>query len=120
MYVNNETGVIQPIEEIGEILQEHQALFHTDAVQAIGLLPINVEQLQVDLLSASAHKINGPKGSAFMYVKEGIHLQPQFYVENKNEKCERVQKMFRKLSDLKNVFHFYKRKRINNMIHIHV
>lgn len=79
MYVNNETGVIQPIEEIGEILQEHQALFHTDAVQAIGLLPINVEQLQVDLLSASAHKINGPKGSAFLYVKEGIHLQPQFY-----------------------------------------
>ncbi|MEN2765892.1 cysteine desulfurase family protein [Ornithinibacillus xuwenensis] len=74
MYVNNETGIIQPIPEIGDILKDHQAYFHTDAVQAYGLMDINVNQLGVDLLSVSAHKINGPKGIGFLYAKEGIKL----------------------------------------------
>ncbi|WP_042146105.1 cysteine desulfurase family protein [Paucisalibacillus sp. EB02] len=74
MYVNNETGIIQPVAEIGDILKEHQAHFHTDAVQAYGTLEINVEELNVDLLSVSAHKINGPKGIGFLYAKEGIKL----------------------------------------------
>jgi len=79
MYVNNETGVIQPIKQIGNLLKDHQAVFHTDAVQAIGLLPVNVKEMNVDLLSASAHKINGPKGSGFLYVEESVHLQPLLY-----------------------------------------
>lgn len=74
MYVNNETGIIQPVEAVGDILKNHQAYFHTDAVQAYGTLEIDVEKLNVDLLSVSAHKINGPKGIGFLYAKEGIKL----------------------------------------------
>ncbi|KPN96824.1 cysteine desulfurase family protein [Lysinibacillus sp. ZYM-1] len=74
MYGNNEIGTIQPIADIGELLQGHQATFHTDAVQAYGLEPIDVGQLKVDLLSVSAHKINGPKGIGFLYQKAGAPL----------------------------------------------
>ncbi|MET4562525.1 cysteine desulfurase family protein [Lysinibacillus parviboronicapiens] len=74
MYGNNEVGTIQPIAEIGELLRDHQATFHTDAVQAYGLETINVTDLQVDLLSVSAHKINGPKGIGFLYQKAGTPL----------------------------------------------
>ncbi|MFD1850185.1 cysteine desulfurase family protein [Oceanobacillus bengalensis] len=74
MFVNNETGIIQPIKEIGELLEDHLAYFHTDAVQAFGLLDINVRELGVNLLSVSSHKINGPKGIGFLYVEEGIQL----------------------------------------------
>ncbi|MFJ5764862.1 cysteine desulfurase family protein [Lysinibacillus sp. NPDC093210] len=74
MYGNNEVGSIQPIAEIGELLREHKASFHTDAVQAYGLETIDVAALQVDLLSVSAHKINGPKGIGFLYQKSGTPL----------------------------------------------
>ncbi|WKT75496.1 cysteine desulfurase family protein [Lysinibacillus fusiformis] len=74
MYGNNEVGTIQPIAEIGELLQGHQATFHTDAVQAYGLEQIDVGQLKVDLLSVSAHKINGPKGIGFLFQKTGTPL----------------------------------------------
>ncbi len=79
MFVNNETGVIQPIEEIGKLLQSHQAYFHTDAVQAYGLLDINVDELGIDLLTTSAHKINGPKGIGFLYAREGIAINALSY-----------------------------------------
>ncbi|RHW40596.1 cysteine desulfurase [Neobacillus notoginsengisoli] len=79
MYANNEVGSIQPIEEIGQLLKEHQALFHTDAVQAYGLLDLDVKKAGVDMLSVSAHKLNGPKGTGFLFAKEGIKLSPRLY-----------------------------------------
>ncbi|MEH6993092.1 cysteine desulfurase family protein [Neobacillus drentensis] len=79
MYGNNEVGTIQPINEIGELLKSHQALFHTDAVQAYGIEEINVDELNVDLLSVSAHKINGPKGTGFLYVRDKVKLVPRAY-----------------------------------------
>ncbi|WAA10282.1 cysteine desulfurase family protein [Fervidibacillus albus] len=79
MYANNEVGAIQPIREIGELLSNHSAIFHTDAVQAFGLLPIDCKELGVDLLSVSAHKINGPKGIGFLYAKNGVKLVPHQY-----------------------------------------
>lgn len=79
MFANNEVGTIQPIAEIGQLLSDHQAYFHTDAVQAYGLLPINVKKMHIDLLSVSAHKINGPKGIGFLYENTGVRLQPYFY-----------------------------------------
>ena len=74
MYANNEIGTIQPIAEIGKICREKKVLFHTDAVQAIGHLPINVVEQNIDLLSASGHKFHGPKGTGFLYAKKGIKL----------------------------------------------
>ena len=79
MYGNNEVGTIQPIKEIGEILKNHQALFHTDAVQAYGLVHLDVNELGVDLLSVSAHKLNGPKGIGFLYMREGLKLAPYLH-----------------------------------------
>src|SRR5690625_340431 len=79
MYVNNETGMIQPVKEIASLLNDHQALFHTDAVQAYGMLNIDVLDLNVDLLTTSAHKIYGPKGIGFLYKRDDVHLQKLLY-----------------------------------------
>ncbi len=76
MFGNNEVGTIQPIEKIAQIAKEHQIIFHTDAVQAYGLVELDVSELGVDMLSVSAHKINGPKGVGFLYVKDGTKLVP--------------------------------------------
>ena len=74
MFANNEIGTIQPIREIGKICREKGVLFHTDAVQAIGHIPVDVEADNIDMLSASGHKFHGPKGTGFLYVKKGIRL----------------------------------------------
>lgn len=76
MFANNEIGTIQPIKELCSIAHANGALFHTDAVQAVGHVPIDVKDLKVDMLSASAHKFNGPKGIGFLYVKKGVELCP--------------------------------------------
>ena len=75
MFANNEIGTIQPIKEIGEIAKEHDILFHTDAVQAYGQLPINVDDYHIDMLSASGHKLNGPKGIGFLYIRKGVKIR---------------------------------------------
>ena len=74
MYANNEIGTIQPIREIGAICKKHGVLFHTDAVQAVGHLPINVKESGIDMLSASAHKFHGPRGIGFLYARKGVRL----------------------------------------------
>lgn len=76
MFANNEIGTIQPISQLVKVAHEHNCLFHTDAVQAVGHVKINVHELDVDLLSASAHKFNGPKGVGFLYIKKGIEIHP--------------------------------------------
>ena len=75
MFANNEIGTIEPVAEIGKIAREHGVLFHTDAVQAFGQLPINVDQLNIDMLSSSGHKLNGPKGIGFLYIRKGIKIR---------------------------------------------
>lgn len=75
MYANNEIGTIQPIREIGEIAHEHGILFHTDAVQAYGHVPIQVDECHIDMLSASGHKLNGPKGIGFLYIRTGVKIR---------------------------------------------
>lgn len=75
MFANNEIGTIQPIKEIGALAREHGILFHTDAVQAYGQLPIDVDEYNIDMLSASGHKLNGPKGVGFLYIRKGIKIR---------------------------------------------
>lgn len=76
MFANNEIGTIEPIAEIGKIAKEHDIIFHTDAVQAFAHIPIDVETMHIDALSASGHKFNGPKGVGFLYLRSGIKIQP--------------------------------------------
>ncbi|MGN8962328.1 cysteine desulfurase NifS [Bariatricus sp. HCP28S3_D3] len=75
MFANNEIGTIEPIKEIGAIAKKHGLLFHTDAVQAFGQVPIDVNECQIDMLSASGHKLNGPKGIGFLYIRKGVKIR---------------------------------------------
>jgi len=79
MFGNNEVGTIQPISEIATICNEKKILFHTDAVQAVGKIPIDVKELGIDLLSISSHKLHGPKGTGALYIKNGIHIDPVIF-----------------------------------------
>lgn len=88
MHANNEIGTIQPIEEIGKICREKKVIFHTDAVQTVGKIPIDVKKMNVDLLSASSHKIYGPKGVGFLYIRQGVKIQPMIHGGN-HEFCLR-------------------------------
>lgn len=89
MYANNEIGTIQPVEEIGRMCRKQNVVFHTDAVQAVGQIPIHVRKIPVDMLSASAHKFHGPKGVGFLYVKEGVTL-PSFIHGGGQERGKRA------------------------------
>lgn len=75
MFANNEIGTIQPVKEIGEIARKHGVLFHTDAVQAFGQIPIDVDEMNIDMMSGSAHKLNGPKGIGCLYIRKGIKIR---------------------------------------------
>ena len=75
MFANNEIGTIEPIREIGSLAREHGILFHTDAVQAFGQVPIDVEEMNIDMLSASAHKLNGPKGTGMLYIRSDVKIR---------------------------------------------
>jgi len=89
MFANNEIGTIEPIAEIGAIARAHGVLFHTDAVQAVGHVPLDVEAMQIDLLSLSAHKFQGPKGVGALYIRKGIRL-PAFITGGGQEKGRRA------------------------------
>lgn len=79
MHANNEVGTIQPIKEIGQILRERKIIFHTDAVQTVGTIPVNVDELQVDLLSMAAHKFYGPKGVGALFIRKGTKVNPLIF-----------------------------------------
>ncbi len=79
MHANNEIGTIEPIAEIGNICRDKDVLFHTDAVQSFGKIPIDVKKMNIDMLSASAHKLYGPKGVGLLYVRKGVRLTPQIH-----------------------------------------
>lgn len=89
MFANNEIGTIEPIAEIGEIAKEHGVLFHTDAVQAYAQVPINVDEMHIDMLSASGHKLNGPKGIGFLYIRKGVKI-PSFVHGGAQERSRRA------------------------------
>ncbi len=95
MFANNEIGTIEPIKEIGEIAKERGILFHTDAVQAFGHVPINVDEYHIDMLSASGHKINGPKGIGFLYIRSGIKSRSFIHGALRRENAVQVRRMYR-------------------------
>jgi len=86
MWANNETGVIQPVSELCEVAHRHGALFHTDAVQALGSQRINLDEVKTDLLSISSHKVYGPKGCGALFVREGVHIEPVFHGGSQEKK----------------------------------
>ena len=95
MFANNEIGTIEPIAEIGEIAKEHGVLFHTDAVQAYAQVPIHVDEMHIDMLSASGHKLNGPKGIGFLYIRKGVKIRsfvhggaPERWLISSKSACE--------------------------------
>ena len=98
MFANNEIGTIQPIKEIGEIAHEHGILFHTDAVQAFGQVPINVDEYHIDMLSASGHKLNGPKGIGFLYIRKGVNRKHAKSTQRKPQKASPHWPLLRLLS----------------------
>lgn len=100
MHANNEIGTIQPIEEIGKIAREKGIKFHTDAVQSFGKIEVDVEKLNVDLLSLSSHKINGPKGVGALYIKKGTRVVPLIHGGGQERASGQELKMFRESSDL--------------------
>ncbi|MDZ5712316.1 cysteine desulfurase family protein [Jeotgalibacillus haloalkalitolerans] len=111
MYGNNESGTIQPIKEIGECLKDHQAVFHTDAVQAFGLSDIRVRDEGIDLLSVSSHKINGPKGAGFLYIKNGTpHHATVFGGEQERKKRAGTENLAAISGFAEAVKHAYERK----------
>lgn len=87
MHANNEIGTIEPVPEIGKVARKHGIIFHTDAVQTAGYLPINVDDLNVDLLSISAHKIYGPKGAGALYIRQGVELKPLIHGGGQEKTC---------------------------------
>lgn len=89
MYANNETGVIFPVEEVAAIAKEKGALFHTDAVQAVGKIPLNMAASSIDMLSLSGHKLHAPKGIGVLYVRKGVPFRP-FMVGGHQEKGRRA------------------------------
>ena len=89
MFANNEIGTIEPIKEIGRIAKAHQISFHTDAVQAFGQVPIDVDELGIDMMSASAHKLNGPKGIGMLYIRKGVKIR-SFIDGGKQERGRRA------------------------------
>ncbi len=93
MFANNEIGTLEPVREIGEIAKEHGILFHTDAVQAFGQIPIQVDELHIDMLSASGHKLNGPKGIGFLYIRKGLRLKNFAMAERRRESAVPVRRM---------------------------
>ena len=94
MSANNEIGTIEPIKEIGKIAHDHGVLFHTDAVQAFGHIPIDVEEMNIDMLSASGHKINGPKGIGVMYIAKALKSVPSSTAVHRRENAVQVHTMF--------------------------
>lgn len=99
MYANNEVGTVQPIREIGELARSRGILFHVDAVQALGAIPISLRELPVDLMSFSAHKINGPQGIGALYVRRGVHLAPRLHGGFKRKNAARARKTWRASPD---------------------
>ena len=90
MFANNEIGTIEPIAEIGKIAHEHGVLFHTDAVQAYTQVPIDVEAMNIDMMSTSGHKINGPKGIGFLYIRKGVKIKS--FIKVRDHLIERIEK----------------------------
>ncbi len=94
MFANNEIGTIQPIKEISEIAKKHKILFHTDAVQATGNIPVDVKELGIDLMSMSSHKIYGPKGVGALYIRKGVRLHNFVHGGAQEKAKELVQKIY--------------------------